>query len=566
MPSQDNSTQSGKKDRIIEKLFPGKLPAPDEISGKYPSRKLEPGAMVTRIAPSPTGYMHIGGLFAALVSERLAHQTGGVFYLRIEDTDRKREVEGAADMILTSLDRYGIRVDEGPRVGGEESGSYGPYRQSDRSVFYKTYVKSLLERDLAYPCFCTPEELEEMRSMQESRSVRPGYYGQWAKWRDRTEDEVLKELSGNRPFVIRFRSDGDIGNKIVVKDEVKGDKELSENDQDIVIMKSDGLPTYHFAHIVDDHLMGTTDVIRGDEWLTSTPLHLQLFEAMGWEPPRYGHLSPIKKLEGSSRRKLSKRKDPEASVSYYDVQGYPEDAIIEYLLNLANSNFEDWRKTNPEKDNREFLLTFERLSGSGGALFDFAKLDDVSKETVSRYSADTVYEKGLEWAKAHDPKLADRMGNNPDYVKRILNIERGGTTKNRKDIGKWSDIGNELEYFFDDTFHPSEEEMTTGLSGILPEDMKSVIKAFMASYDEKDTSEEWFEKIKTIARDNGFAENAKLFKKNPELFRGNVADVARIFRVALTGKTRTPDLYSIIHVMGTERVFERLSALLRSEG
>lgn len=549
------------KAKIIEKLFPEELPSISEIEKRYPSRELKEGAMVTRIAPSPTGFMHVGSLYTALISERLAHQSGGVFFLRIEDTDKKREVEGASDLITKSLNYYGIRIDEGEITPGSEIGQYGPYKQSERAKLYKSYVKSLVEKGLAYPCFCSHEELEEMRSMQEVQGVRPGYYKQWAKWRDKSEQEVMQALEEGRPFVIRFKSEGDFNNKIVVNDALKGTREISENDQDVVIMKSDGLPTYHMAHIVDDHLMGTTHVLRGDEWFSSTPLHLQLFEAVKWAPPVYGHISPIQKMEGSSKRKLSKRKDPEANVAYYEEQGYPQDAVIEYLLNLANSSFEDWRMVNPSKNNSEFNLAFNKLSSSSGALFDFNKLNSTSKEVIARYSAEEVFVKSLEWAKRYDLELANMMSNDSEYTKKILNIERGSETKVRKDISKWFDVRKEIEYFFDEKFYLTKEDAIQYLSGISLSDIRKIVELFVQNYNENDSREIWFEKIKEIARQTGYAENGKDFKKNPEKYKGNVADVAKIFRVLLSGRTQTPDLHSIMQVMGKDRVFKRLSII-----
>lgn len=550
------------KSEIIKKLFPKPLPLPGEIENKYPDRKLKEGAMVTRIAPSPTGFMHIGGLYAALISERLAHQTGGKFYLRIEDTDKKREVEGAIKIIVDSLEHYGIRTDEGETSAGIEIGEYGPYKQSERAKIYQSYVKYLIDKNMAYPCFSTSEELDDMRNMQEVQGVRSGYYKQWAKWRDKSDQEVLSALSEGKKFVIRFKSCGDIDKKILIEDAILGKREISENDQDIIIMKSDGLPTYHMAHVVDDHLMRTTHVIRGNEWFASLSLHLQLFKALEWKAPIYGHIFPIQKMEGNSKRKLSKRKDPEANVEYYDKQGYSVGAVIEYLLNLANSNFEDWKKANPDKNNHDFTLTLKKLSSSSGPLFDFNKLNDISKEIIAKYSAEEVYRESLIWAKRYDLELASMMENNSAYTTKILDIERSGQIKIRKDIGKWSDVKREIEYFFDENFKITKDEVMNILSDTNIDTAKNIVSAFIESYDEKDSREEWFEKVKKISRDNNYAENAKEFKNNPEKYKGNVADVAKIFRVMLTGKVQTPDLHSIMQVMGRERVFSRLSLVL----
>jgi glutamyl-tRNA synthetase len=544
---------------ILEKIFPDKLPTLEDLEMKYPARDLAQGAKVTRIAPSPTGFMHIGSLYTAMVSERFAHQTEGVFYLRIEDTDRKREVEGAAELIPKSLKRYGINFDEGLDGSGKELGGYGPYKQSERGDIYRSTVKNLVEKGLAYPCFCTAEELDEMRALQEQQGIRPGYYRQWAKWRDKSSQDVLQAMSEGRPYVIRFKSGGDFNNKIKVHDEILGDRELSENDQDIVIMKSDGLPTYHLAHVVDDHLMKTTDVLRGDEWLSSLPLHLQLFGALEWKPPRYGHIAPIQKMEGNSKRKLSKRKDPEANVNYYGEQGYPETAIVEYLLNLANSNFEDWRKASPNSDAKEFKLTIDKLKKSNGAIFDFNKLRDISREVIARYSAVEAYSNALAWAKNYDPEFGAVLETVPEYSVKVFSVERGGEKKVRKDITKWSEAKQEIGFFFDQFFSVSKDAVREKLPGFDDDSINKMVELFMGNYNSTDSRDAWFDKIKLLARENGYADNAKEYKANPGKYKGNVADVAKIFRVLLTGKEQSPDLFSIMQVMGKERVAKRLS-------
>ncbi|MCK9352126.1 MAG: glutamate--tRNA ligase [Candidatus Paceibacterota bacterium] len=544
---------------IIEKLFPYELPTPEELEKKYPPRYLQEGAMVTRVGPSPTGLMHIGGVYSALISERLAHQTKGVFYLRIEDTDELRSKAETTEVIVKALDHFDIPTDEGMTISGEEKGKYGPYTQSARKDIYRSMVRSLVEKGKAYPCFCTGEETKAMGEEQMKQGLRPGYYGKWAKWRDAAPGDVSKELEKGTPFVIRLRSEGNFENKIKVHDLLKGDLELSENDIDKKILTaSSGLPTYHLAHAVDDHFMGTTDVIRGDEWVSSVPLHLQLFDAFGWKAPRYGHLAPIQKMDGGSKRKISKRKDPEANAMLYKDQGYPPEAVVEYLLNLANSAFEDWRKANPKKDNREFELTLKGLSKSNGPLFDFVKLNDISKDIVSRMSADEIYEKSMVWAKEYDPKLAEEMEKNSDYTKSIFNIERMGEARGRKDIGKWADMDSEIGYFFDPLFDEKKPAVALSSYGVAKEERESIVGDFLETYNENDTKDEWFEKIKDIARKFGYAEGAKQYKLEPEKYKGQVGDVAKIFRVLLTGKTNTPDLYSIMKVMGKERVVRRL--------
>lgn len=547
---------------IIQKLLPEQLETPESIESKYQDRQLPAEAMVTRIAPSPTGFMHVGTLYAALINERFAHQSNGIFYLRVEDTDKKREVEGAIKIVTDSLAHFDITPDEGEMPDGQEQGAYGPYKQSERAGIYKTFVKKLLEEGKAYPCFCSAEELETMRKTQEEQGVRPGYYGEWAKWRDASDEEIAKELEAGKEYVIRFKSPGNSDHRIQIEDLLLGKRELPENDQDIVIMKSDGLPTYHMAHIVDDHLMKTTHVLRGNEWFSSLPLHIQLFETMGWQAPKFGHIFPIQKMDGTSKRKLSKRKDPEANIEYYNEQGYPKDAVVEYLLNLANSNFEDWRKQNPATNYKEFPLAMKKLASSSGPLFDFTKLDDVSKEIIASYSAEKVYEYALEWAQIYDAELAALMQQDADAVKKILNIERNIGPKSRKDISKWSEIKNELTYFFDEHFSLSKEEAMAQLADIDATDIPKMVAAFEETYNEQDTKDEWFEKVKTIARNFNYADSAKAFKKEPEKFKGNVGQVAKIFRVALTGRTQTPDLHSIMQVMGRDRVMKRLNVLL----
>ncbi|MBP7133919.1 glutamate--tRNA ligase [Patescibacteria group bacterium] len=544
--------------RLCQKLFSPDLPTPEELALRYPARSLPAGAEVTRFAPSPTGFMHIGGVFTSLISERLAHQSGGIFYLRIEDTDRKRETDGAAELVVRALERYKLRTDEGMGYSGTEVGAYGPYKQSARERIYQTYLRRWLEQGIAYPCFCTMEQLEEARTLQEVQKMRTGYYGPWALCRKRTEDEVSALLDANTPFVLRFKSPGVFEQKIAFEDVVRGKRELSENDQDVVLMKSDGLPTYHFAHIVDDHLMGTTLVTRSDEWLSSVPLHLQLFAAMGWQPPRYAHLSPIQKMEGTAKRKLSKRKDPEASVTYFEEQGYPSESVTEYLLNLANSNFEDWRKANPTLPHTEFVLSLDKVQAAG-ALFDFVKLDAISKEVVARFSAQEVFACACEWATIYDPELLALLQRDPAYVCQILGIERGIEGNTRKDIAKWSGIRSEISYFFDDQFSLTADEAFTLLSDITQDDVRAIASAFLSAYDPTDSKERWLEKVRTLSIEHGFAENGKAFKLEPTRYKGSIAHVTKIFRVLLSGRSQTPDLHAIMQVMGKERVLHRLA-------
>ena len=543
---------------ISARLFPEKLPSPEELEKRYPPRLLPAGALVTRVAPSPTGFVHIGGLYASLISERLAHQSQGIFILRIEDTDKKREVVGAANLFAAALAKYNIKVDEGPDENGLEKGNYGPYKQSARAAIYQSYIKNLLNQGLAYPCFATPEELEELRGQQEARGERFGYYGHFAIWRERSPEEVSAALDKGLKPVIRLKSPGNFHNKIIVNDLLIGRREMPENDQDIVIMKSDGLPTYHFAHAVDDHLMGTTHVIRGHEWFPSLPLHLQLFQVLGWKAPAYAHLAPIQKLDEGKKRKLSKRQDQEANLQYYYAAGYPEEAVIEYLLNLANSDFEDWRKNNPDTPNSEFKITWKKLANSNGPLFDAAKLEDISKNIISRLDAKTVYQRTLDWAKIYDTELADLLKAQADYSQKILNIERAGGLQPRKDIGRWSEVKEEISYFFDHNFNLNPEELNSIKKELGNIDTDAFINEFLSTYDINDDPETWFEKLKNIGEKYGFAKSVKDYKEAPEKYKGQVGSLAKLLRFRLTGRLRTPNLCLIMQVMGEEMIKKRL--------
>jgi len=542
----------------LDLLFPQKPENTDTIKNRYPKRDLPADSKVTRIAPSPTGFVHLGTIYSALISERFAHQSGGVFFLRIEDTDKKREVEGATDLIVKSLHHYGIHIDEGRTIDGKEVGAYGPYLQSKRKEIYESFAYDLVQKERAYPCFCTTEELELSRKNQEEKKIRPGYYGAHATCRHLSLEQIEENFSNNKPFVIRFKSAGSFDTKIHVTDLIKGERELSQNDQDIVIIKSDKLPTYHFAHAIDDHLMGTTDVIRGDEWFSSLPLHIELFEAFGFPLPRYGHLAPIQKMDGSSRRKLSKRKDKEADVAFYEAEGYPVEAVVEYILNLANSNFEDWRKANPFAGNGEFLVTLEKLSHTGGSLFDITKLKSISKEIIARFPTDEVYRRAFEWAAKHDPEIARELEKDPTYAKQIFSIERTGVEKVRKDIGQWSDLKAEIGYFFDTLFNPTVTQLKALLRDIDPGIVLKSIELFIEGYNHKDGKEVWLAKMRALALSLGYAPTTKELKANPTGFKGSISEITKIFRVLLTGKEQTPDLYEIMQVMGATRVLKRL--------
>lgn len=536
---------------IANLLFPESVAAVADFAHRYPERNLPAEAEVTRFAPSPTGFLHIGGLFTALISERVAHASGGKFFLRIEDTDKKREVENGVADLITALTRFGVVIDEGDVQGGD----YGPYTQSERRDIYIAHVKHLVERGLAYPCFCTAEELEETRKKQEELKVKPGYYGQWAIHRNITLEEVQRNLNEGKSFVVRMRADLETkGEGYKFDDGVKGNVSVTENDQDVVLIKSDGLPTYHLAHVVDDHYMGTTLVIRGDEWLSSLSIHLQLFRMFGWTAPKYAHVSPILKSENGNKRKLSKRKDPEAAVEYYLTEGYPNQAVIEYLLNIANSSFEDWRKANPNLPNEDFKIQLTKLSKSG-ALFDLLKLSNISKEVISKMTADEVYSLALAWAQVYDQEFANRMVNEADYFMKILSIERGGE-KPRKDFGKWSDVKASVGYFFDDLFATQAKENVA--EGEAEMNIRNEYARWCEGKSLPATREEWFEDLKNFSASINYAPSMTDYKAAPEQYKGTVSEVAMTLRVTLTGLKQTPDLYEIIKVLGSERVLKRL--------
>ena len=521
---------------------------------KYPERNLEEGAVVTRFAPSPTGFVHIGGLYQALVARTVAKKTNGVFFLRVEDTDQKREVENGVTGIVNSLKDFDMAPDEGMISDTEEIGNYGPYKQSLRKDIYQSYAKYLIEQGKAYPCFATAEELDEMRAKQEAAKVRTGYYGVWAKYRNLSLDEMVEKINAGVPYIIRFKSPGREDRKIKHKDVIKGNVDFPENDQDVVIIKSDGLPTYHFAHAVDDHLMHTTHVIRSDEWLSSVPLHLQLFQALGFKAPKYAHISPIMKNDNGNKRKLSKRKDPEAAVSYYEEIGIPSLAVKEYLLNIANSTFENWRRQNKEASIDEFDFKLNKMSVSG-ALFDMIKLQDVSKIVISKMSKEEVYEKAYNWAKRHDEELKELL-DSKEYSLKVLGIERGNS-KPRKDIAKWSDVKENIIYMYDEKFLNSQvkyEYQTINDKN----DISKILDLYSEKYyNKEDDKQTWFEKIKELAGEMGYAKEVKEFKANPEMYKAHVGDVSTALRIALTGRSNTPDMYEIMKVLGKESIAKR---------
>ena len=530
----------------------------DELEARFPPRDLPDDARVTRFGPSPTGSMHIGGLYTSLVSRRVAHQSSGVFYLRIEDTDKKREVEGTIELILSSLATYGLSPDEGEIADGKELGSYGPYRQSERKPIYQSCVRWLLEQGHAYPCFASAEELQALREEQVRHKVPPGYWGTWAIWRDKTAADVDAALAAGKPFVIRLRSTGGRDERVALPDTIRGSLEFPANQTDVVLLKADGMPTYHLAHVVDDHFMRTTDVVRGNEWLASYPMHAEMFKLFGWAPPRFAHISPIEKTDGSSRRKLSKRSDPEASVGWYMEAGYPKSAVVEYLLNLIDGRFEEWRGANPGANNEGFQIELERMNRAG-ALFDLAKLDSVSRDVVGAMSADVIFDAALVWASDHAADFATHFGADPAYSQAILDIERHGE-RPRKDIVRWEQLPADIGYFFDDSYAALIPEAQAALAALQPVPPEGLLALIAAAYDPSLDRDGWLEWLRALGLTFGYAPSVKAFKSAPDEFRGHFGDLAGVLRIVLAARRNTPDLYEVMQVLGKDRVAARLTA------
>lgn len=543
---------------LADLIFPNLEHDVEYYEALYPERNLKEGEKVTRFAPSPTGYLHIGGFFQALIDYVLAKNSNGIFYLRNEDTDKAREVDTAVELIMKTLNQYGIVPDE-YEYEGKIVGEYGPYIQSERKEIYHAYIKRLIEIGRAYPCFCTREELNEMRQKQEERKKRTGYYGSYAKCRKLSVEEQIEKIKANTPYVIRFRSNGDFDNKIVFEDLVKGRLSLSENDIDDVIMKSDNmLPTYHFAHVVDDHLMHTTHVVRGEEWLPSVTKHIEMFKAFGFKPPKYIHTPLIIKKDGDSVRKISKRKDPEASMSYYTEKGYPEEAVIEALMTIINSNYEEWHTNNPDKTFRDFTFSPKKMSSSG-ALFDLEKLNNISRDVISKMTKEELLERSLNWANKFDEELKELIEKDKEYYMNIINIERC-QKKPRKDYETYSDIKNYIWYMYDELF--IKEDKTYEFNGIDIEEVRNVLKTYFDKYyDASFDKDTWFNKMKEAAEEMGYCANMKEYKLNPDNYKGSIADFSMIIRVALTTKTTTPDLYEIMKLLGTDRIKERIALI-----
>ena len=544
-------------EKLSELLFPNVTMTADDLEEKFPLRQLKEGAVVSRMAPSPTGFVHLGNLVQGLTSERLCHQSEGVLFLRVEDTDAKREVEGAVEALIDGVGHYGIKFDEGVTENGEV-GIYGPYHQRQRKDIYHVYAKKLVREGMAYPCFCTEEELNAHHEQQEKEKVNFGYYGKFATWRDRPIEDIENAIAEGKPWVLRFRSTGSIENKIKFTDLIKGNLELTENDIDHVLLKSDGIPTYHFAHAVDDHLMRTTHVVRGDEWLSTLPFHIQLFCALGFRVPKYLHIGPLMKMDGNSKRKLSKRKDPELGLSYYKAEGFPVESVYEYLMTILNSNYEDWRRANPDASPQEFKFSVKKMNPAG-SLFDYAKLCDVSKNIICKFSAEKVAKYVTEWAKEFDSNLYELLSKDEQYTLGIFAIDRGNK-KPRKDLAKWSEVKDYTSYFFDETYTMSKDYP----SHIDNADIKAVLDMYKGVYDDKDDKDAWFAKVKSICEPLGFSPDVKAYKASPDDFKGHVGDVSTIIRVAVTGRTNTPDLCAIMQLLGKERVAARIESAIES--
>ncbi|MBR3948720.1 MAG: glutamate--tRNA ligase [Clostridia bacterium] len=537
--------------KLAELLFPDITETPADIEARFPERNLKEGARVTRLAPSPTGFLHFGNLFTGTVAYRTAKVTDGIFFVRVEDTDQKRKVEGAIEVMLDGLKAFDVVADEGVVGENEEKGDYGPYYQSQRKPIYHVFAKSLVEQDLAYPCFCSAEDLDEIRAAQENEPNK-GYWGKYAKCRTLSFEEIEANIKEGKTWTLRLKSPGDLTKKCYFDDMIKGKIEMPENVQDVVLLKSDGIPTYHFAHAVDDHIMRTTHVIRGDEWMSSCPIHLQLFKCLGFKLPKFAHVSPIMKEENGNKRKLSKRKDPEAAVTFYVEQGYPKESVNEYIMTLMNSNFEDWRKTNKEAPLEAFPFNLKKMSVSG-ALFDMVKLNDISKNVISLMPAKKVYDYTAAWAKEYDKEFYELLTRDEEYSVNILNIDREGP-KPRKDIACFSEVKDYVSYFFNEI-----ADLKIELPENLTSDMaKEILELYVEEYDGARDKDGWFGHIKEMCEKLGYTPNVKEYKKNPDAYKGHVGDVSTVIRLAVTGRKNTPDLYAIMQILGENEVKTRL--------
>lgn len=538
--------------KLAEMLFPDIKESVQYYEEEvFPKRNLKEGAKVTRLAPSPTGFIHLGNLYGAFVDERLAHQSEGVFMLRIEDTDEKRKVEGAVETIISSLEYFGLKFDEGAGIEGE-IGNYGPYFQSNRGKIYQCVAKYLVEQGRAYPCFCTEEELEETRKKQTEENVNTGYYGKWAKDRNLTLEEVQEKLEKGEEFVIRFMSMGTEEGTFEIDDAIRGHLTIHENYQDIVILKTNGIPTYHFAHVVDDHLMRVTHVVRGEEWLSTLPIHYEIFTTLGWDTPVYCHTAHLMKMDNGAKRKLSKRKDPELGLGFYMDLGYHPAAVREYLLTILNSNYEEWRIENPDSHTDNFKFALEKMSNSG-ALFDLDKLNNISKDVLLKFAAEDIFNFMLDWAKAHKTEITNVLSKHKEDVIKLLNVGRNGD-KPRKDLMYCQQIFEFISYFFDEYF----DVVDNYPENINDEEAKKLLKAYLETYDHSDDQSQWFDKIRIIAQDNGYAAKPKDYKKNPEMYKGHVGDVSSVIRIAVIGRATSPDVWELQQIMGEEKVRNRI--------
>ena len=547
--------------KLAELLFPQIDKTPDYYENLYPERNLPEGARVTRFAPSPTGYLHIGGLFGALVDVLTAQATNGVAYLRIEDTDKKREIDDGVSAIISGFDYFGVEFNEGVTGFGTEKGAYGPYTQSQRAEIYQTIGKSLVEKGLAYPCFCTADELTAIREEQtKGDALIWGYFGKWAKCRDLSYEEIEKNIVDGKPWVLRLRSGNSGEKKIIFDDVIRGKIEMPENIIDEVLLKSDGIPTYHFAHACDDHFMRTTHVIRGEEWISSVPKHIELFKACGYKVPKYAHTPQVLKIdeESGDKRKLSKRKDPEAAVGYFVEGGFPKESVLEYLLTLINSNFEDWRKANPKEDISKFPFNLKKMSASG-CLFDLVKLNDVSKNVISVMTAQQVYDNVAAWSEVYDPEFNAIFTADPEFSTAVVNIDRENP-KPRKDIAKWSEVRDYVSYFYN-SIYTADYTLPENISKA---DAAAIVEKYMNEFSLADDKDQWFARIKDMCEPLGFTPNVKEFKKNPEAFKGHVGDVSTVIRIALTSRKNTPDLYSIMQLLGEDEIKARLADALKN--
>lgn len=537
--------------QLAELLFPDIKDTPEDIIKRFPERNLPDGACVTRIGPSPTGFVHLGNLYNAIIAERLAHQSQGVFYLRIEDTDQKREVEGAVETLINAMAYFGVNFDEGATADGD-NGNYAPYRQRQRKNIYQVFAKELVKQGKAYPCFLTEDELNAIREQQTSNKENPGIYGKYAeKSRNLTIEQIKENISQNKSWVLRYKG-VQTDEYITVEDAVRGKLEMPRNNMDFVLLKSDGIPTYHFAHVIDDHFMHSTHVIRGEEWLSSLPMHVELFNTLGWKQPIYCHTATLMKMDGESKRKLSKRKDPELALSYYQQEGISQDAVWEFLLTLLNSNFEEWRLANPDADYKDFPYTLEKMSISG-ALVDLDKLRDISKNVICHMTAEQVYSKWLEWCEKYNQEFAELIKKYPERTLSALNVGKGGN-KPRKDLETWKQACDFMSFWYDETFK-FEDEMSVECDD---DTRKTFFARYLETYNHADESSEWFAKVKEITQELGFAVKPKDFKKNPDQYKGSIINITNMLRIALTGRANAPDIWEVSHVLGEEIVRKRL--------